>query len=129
MTSIYCPRRLSPMLSAINSNGNIDNSQHFLVHGIIGNGHSTLLDVYISSDWQSRGSPAGCYKPSSCIRSFNTIAWRSGPKATPCLQMGKLGFRKLRCLARPSNTVSSPWPGCAYMTKLGSSQSLWAFRA
>lgn len=122
---------LSPLLSVINKDGNIDNRQHLLVHGIMGNS-----PFYITGCWSwaqtGRAGGARIYaKPIPCIHTFNPHnSWVTWAYCYPCFQMGKLGFRELRGLAHLSVAVSPPWPECGgHVTKSGSLEWLQDFSA
>lgn len=73
--------------------------------------------------------------PGSVLSLYHTFtplilitAWWGGAYRYPCFQMGKLGFRELRCLAHMSTAISPPWPGRGWL-KSGSLESLQDFSA
>lgn len=86
---------------------------------------STLLGVYYEL------TPAELVVPGSVVSLYHvftplilTAARWGGAYGYPCSQMGKLGFRELRCFADLPITVSPPWLGVGMWPKSGFWESL-----
>lgn len=86
---------------------------------------STLLGVYHELRLAEPVVPGSVL---SLYHAFTPLilvtAWWGGAYLYPCFQMGKLGFRELRCLAHMSTAISPPCPGCGWACD--QSQAPWS---